>query len=63
MTDNTTHEIRSPAVGQRIVGLRYDADSGFLAVLLDSGSELWVSASYEDGYHVYVAEHNAMCGG
>ncbi len=32
--------------------MRYDADAGYLVVVLDSGSELWLAACYEEGYHV-----------
>ena len=51
MTDNSTHEIRSPAIGQRIVGLRYDGEAGYVVIELEDGDELWVSADAE-GYHV-----------
>ena len=55
MTQDSTHEIRSDAIGQRKEALRYDVESGYVVIKLDSGDELWVAAGCREGYHVFVA--------
>ena len=54
MTDKRTGLLGRTAIGARIEALRYDADSGYMVLTLDSGSELWVKASYEEGCHLFV---------
>ena len=46
--------------GERIVGLRYDAESGYVVLELE-GAELWLSAD-RDGYHLFVDEGAAQGG-
>ena len=36
---------------RRILGIKYDDETGYLRLLLDDGSVLYVAARYE-GYHV-----------
>ena len=35
------HEIRSPAIGRRMVGLRYDVEAGYMVIELENGTG-WV---------------------
>lgn len=51
---------RSPAIGQRIEAVRYDAESGYVVVLLDSRDELWVAACYEEGYHLFTVSPSLL---
>ncbi|NIM47877.1 MAG: hypothetical protein GTO22_01200 [Gemmatimonadales bacterium] len=37
---------------RRIVGIEYDDETGYLRLLLDDGSVLYVAACYEEDYHV-----------
>ena len=54
MTDKRTGVLGRTAIGARIDAVRYDSDSGYIVLTLNSGSELWVKASYEEGYHLIV---------
>jgi hypothetical protein len=54
MRHERTGPLAKAAVGARIESVRYHADSGYIVLTLDSGSELWVKAGYEEGYHVFV---------
>jgi len=49
MNNERIHELRSQAIGQRIISLGYDTESGYVVIELESGDDLWIAACYEEG--------------
>ncbi len=54
MRHKRTGPLAKAAIGAKIESVRYHDDSGYMVLTLDSGSELWVKASYDEGYHLIV---------
>lgn len=45
--------IHTPAIGQCITALSYDAETGYLVIELESNQQLWLSTDC-GGFHVFM---------